>query len=56
MEKKEIVETHDYNLNIRRYVDNTQNVQLLLVVSTHSSFLSAEPVETRVVFQQPARQ
>lgn len=23
VEKKEIVETHDYNLNIRRYVDNT---------------------------------
>jgi acyl-CoA thioesterase len=32
----------------------TENIQLLLVVSTHSYFLSACAVETKVVFQHPA--
>jgi hypothetical protein len=32
-----------------------ENTQLLFVVSTHTSFLTPLPVETRVVFQHPAR-
>jgi hypothetical protein len=32
----------------------TENIQLLLVVSTHTFFLLAHPVETIGVFQHPA--
>lgn len=66
VDRKEIVETHDYNLNIRRYVDNTpepepEDVQAHLIggipeaeVATQASDFARFGIESNALFQ-PAR-